>query len=98
MGEAMSSHMIRSCYNGIDMCGRNGTVKYNSHSVIGWSPRADTENHVALDLYSKKIGKQPPVYFYGNVLEMIDLFEQIVKDLHEKKLEMINEKMGIKTI
>lgn len=85
--------MIKTSYEGIRMCGRNGSVKYKEHSVNRWSPRHNIENHVAVNMYSKKIGKRPPVYFYGDVLEMIDLFEKIVKDLHAKKLEMINEKM-----
>jgi len=81
------------------MHGRNGTVKYNEHSVIRWGPGSGhIEHYVAIQLFSKKKGNTPPVYFYGDVLEMIGLFEQIVKDLHEKKLEMINEKMWVENV
>ena len=56
------------------MRGRNRTVALHSFEIWG------CENaHV--DFYSKRRGKMPPVKFDGDVNELIDLFEEIVKDL-----------------
>ena len=62
--------------NLIYMRGRNGTVHFGSFEVWG-------KELANVDFYSGRKGRMPPIKFDGDVHDLIDLFEDVVRELRE---------------
>lgn len=63
------------------MRGRNGRVEYRRHETYA----RQEATYVYIDLFSKKRGKYPPVFFEGDLDEVAKLFSRILSELFEIK-------------
>ena len=60
----------------IMMLGRNSTLKLNDFCIF-----MGTDEHASVSFFPKRKGKSAQVRFKGNVNDLIDLFEEVAREL-----------------
>ena len=63
----------------IRMRGRNGSVNFHEFRVFVGKESS------FVDFFSKRIGRSAPIYFVGDANLLIDLFEDVIRELRQQE-------------
>jgi hypothetical protein len=69
-------------FSDIMMRGRNSTVKFNDFCIF-----MGRDEYASVSFLSPRKGKSAPVRFKGNVNDLIDLFEEVARELRSMEKE-----------